>query len=95
MNTATEPGPTWAGTSTASAMVPEGTHDLVPDRVQPSPARSATTVGEYGVPPSSTSAVVSTVSPATTPGSHRPRWASVPNRAMAGAAAARVSMTGT
>ena len=75
--------------------MPEGTHDLVPDRTQPSPSRSATTDGAPGVPPSSTRAVVSTVSPATTPGSHCWRWASVPNSAMAGAAAASVSMAGT
>ena len=56
--------------------------------------RSATVDGAAGVPPSSTSAVVSTVSPATTPGSHRCCWASVPNSAMAGAAAARVSTHG-
>ena len=33
MNTATESGSTRAVTSTASATVPEGTHDLVPESV--------------------------------------------------------------
>ena len=56
MNTATEAGSTRAGTSTASAIIPEGTQDLDPDSVQPSPLRSATTEGASGVPPNSTSA---------------------------------------
>ena len=84
-----------AGTSTTSANVPDGTQAFTPVSVHPSPDGSATVAGAPGVPPSSTRAVVSTVSPDTTPGSQRCCWASVPKRAMAGAAAARVSTTGT
>ena len=95
MNTAAASGSTRAVTSTASATVPEGTQALDPDRTHPSPSRSATTDGAVGTPPSSTRAVVRTVSPDTTPGSHCWRWASVPNSATAAAAAARVSTVGT
>ena len=75
--------------------MPDGTQALVPESLHPSPFRSATTDGADGDPPSSTRAVVSTVSPDTTPGSHRSAWAAEPNRAMAGAATATVSTTGT
>src|SRR5665213_3313025 len=94
-NTATPSGSIRAVTSTASANVPDGTQAFTPVRIQPSPDGSATVAGAAGVPPSSTSAVVSTVSPDTTPGSHRCFWALLPNSAMAGAAAASVSTTGT
>ncbi len=83
MNTATESGSTRAGTTSASAIMPDGTHAFVPDNDQPSPSRSATSDGASGLPPSSTSAVVITVSPPTIPGSHLVRCASVPNVAMA------------
>ncbi len=59
-NTPRPSGSTRAGTSTASATVPEGTQDLVPVSTQPSPSRSATVEGARGLPPSSTRAVVST-----------------------------------
>src|SRR5438552_4102415 len=87
--------PADAGTSTRSATSPAGTHVFTPSTRQPSPSARAVVVGWSASVPVSTSAAVSTVSPATTPGRYCCFWASVPNCAIGSAPSTTVGSTGT
>ena len=86
---------TVAGTTSVSATSPAGTFVRTPSSTHPSPSRRAVVVGRPRSPSGSTSAAVSTVVPATTPGSRVARWSGVPNRATGSAPRARVARAGT